>query len=596
MAAVVGRELHRGIRARQRLEDLSQCHRIRSFPVSWSLPDTLLVQAEQAALAVVSALERAVRLAVVELVELVFGVERRGVQRLVPGQPGDLVLHEAVVVAVCRVLAGRQRHGPPEPEVHVHLAGPERVEGPGALAAQPQRAHPYRTHPHICRKIPQELGAAFDRDLDVLDHRLARREVPLPRQRAAQAVAAVQGDQLPVHVRAPVAPRPQPPDHWLLHSEWPRAPEPVGVPAPQVVADGEEVFLVPPDRLVVDLLAGVIAAPRGHVAVRADGEVKLVGRERGPVQEIGLVAAVAALRGDLADGLHAGFGAVEREVAQVHVRPDRLELDGEREAVAERPVGVREAAEQVGVLVVVGGDDNAAVAGEDLHLGDGLVRHAVAQRGGLDAQAGDRAAEGDRLELRYHHRHQLVREGRVAEILVGGHAADAGRPGDRIDAQHVAERGDVEPGRCIRFGVTEPEQVGRVLGQPYRRAWRQRRVGLTQSGDLGLMRAGGRAGIHHRHPFRLRAVTHYGNGRGRTKGQDPYRAGRTSQAVYPPNIGFPLRRDSDLNVRPRSPGRGRRGPVRGHRCRPDHPRLRRSWRPPPPESSVAGPATAAPRR
>ena len=266
--------------------------------------------------------------------------------------------------------------------------------------------------------------------------------------RAGQAVAAVQGDQLPVHVGAPVAARPQPSDQGFLHSEGPRAPEPVGVPAPQVVADGEEVLLVPPDRLVVDLLAGVVAAPRGHVAERADGEVELVGRERGPVEEIRLVAAVAALGGDLADGLHAGFGAVEREVAQVHVRPDRFELDGEGEGVAERPVGVREATEQVGVLVVVGGDDDAAVAGQDLQLGDGLVRHAVAQRGGLDAEAGDRAAEGDRLELGHHQRHQLVRERGVAEVLVGGHAPDAGRPGDGIDAQHVAERGDVKLGRA----------------------------------------------------------------------------------------------------------------------------------------------------
>ena len=61
------------------------------------------------------------------------------------------------------------------------------------------------------------------------------------------------------------------------------------------------------------------------------------------------------------------------------------------------------------MLVIVGGADDAAVAGQDLHLGDGLVRHAVAQRGGLDAEPGDRAAEGYRLELGHHERHQLVR-------------------------------------------------------------------------------------------------------------------------------------------------------------------------------------------
>mgnify|MGYP003693640935 CR=1 FL=1 len=61
MAAVVEAvELHRGFRPRQRLEDPARCHRIRSFPVSRQV-DALLVQAEQPALAVVGALECAVR-------------------------------------------------------------------------------------------------------------------------------------------------------------------------------------------------------------------------------------------------------------------------------------------------------------------------------------------------------------------------------------------------------------------------------------------------------------------------------------------------------------------------------------------------------
>ncbi len=152
------------------------------------------------------------------------------------------------------------------------------------------------------------------------------------------------------------------------------------------------------------------------------------------------------------------------------------------------------------MLVVVGGDDHAAVAGEDLQCGDGLVWHAVAQRGGFDAEASDRAAEGDRLELRHNQRHKLVRERGVAEVLVGGHAPDAGCPGHRIDAQHVAERGDVELGRCARCGIAKPEQVGRALGQPNRRIGRQGRVGLDKPGDLGFVHARGRAGIQHGHP------------------------------------------------------------------------------------------------
>src|SRR5207249_11965842 len=87
-----------------------------------------------------------------------------------------------------------------------------------------------------------------------------------------------------------------------------------------------------------------------------------------------------------------------------------------------------------------------------------------------------------------------------AEVLVGGHAPDAGRPGDRIDAQHVAERGDVKLGRSIRLGVAEPEQVGGALRQPDRRARREGRVGLAKPGYFGLVRAGVRAGIQHVHP------------------------------------------------------------------------------------------------
>src|SRR5712664_2320613 len=124
---------------------------IASVPSCGPIPsaslDAFLIQAEQTVLVVVGALERAVRFAVVKPVELVLRVERRGIQRLVPVQPRHLVLHEAVVVAVGP--ARGQRHGPPEPEVHVHLAGPYGVKRPDPPAAQSQRAHPYRTHSHL---------------------------------------------------------------------------------------------------------------------------------------------------------------------------------------------------------------------------------------------------------------------------------------------------------------------------------------------------------------------------------------------------------------------------------------------------------------
>src|ERR1035438_4153682 len=179
---------------------------------------------------------------------------------------------------------------------------------------------------------------AFDRDLHVLDHRLAGRELPPGHQGVTETMTPVEGDQLAVDVTAPVTTRPQPPDHRLLHTEGARAPEPVGIPPPQVVPDGEKILLVAPDRFVVDLLAGVIAAPRRDVAERPDREVELIGPEGGPVDEIRPVAAKTSLRGDLGHRVQARLRGAEREMAQVHERLNRFQFDREREGVAQGAV------------------------------------------------------------------------------------------------------------------------------------------------------------------------------------------------------------------------------------------------------------------
>src|SRR5690606_9483131 len=89
-------------------------------------PHTLVVQIKQAPARVVFPLDRPVGVAVVEAPELVAAVERGRVERLVTVELVHGVLDEAVVVAV--ELASRQRHHAPEPEVHVQLAGLQRVE------------------------------------------------------------------------------------------------------------------------------------------------------------------------------------------------------------------------------------------------------------------------------------------------------------------------------------------------------------------------------------------------------------------------------------------------------------------------------------
>src|SRR5579875_4129982 len=92
-----------------------------------------VVKGEQPAATVVLGLELVIDRPVVPAAELLLGVEHGGVQRLVPAERADLLFHHAVVIAV--LPARRQRDRAPEAEVHVHLAGPQRVQRPGVLAA-----------------------------------------------------------------------------------------------------------------------------------------------------------------------------------------------------------------------------------------------------------------------------------------------------------------------------------------------------------------------------------------------------------------------------------------------------------------------------
>ncbi|MEJ7718626.1 MAG: hypothetical protein WKF31_11915 [Thermoleophilaceae bacterium] len=102
--------------------------------------------------------------------------------------------------------------------------------------------------------------------------------------------------------------------------------------------------------------------------------------------------------------------------------------------------------EEVAVLVVGAGDHDPSVAGEHLHLEHRLVWQPVAERRGLDPEAGHRAPEGDGLQLRHHERHQPVAQRCVHQVLVGGHPLDVRGAGLRIDGQHAVEPAHVEAG------------------------------------------------------------------------------------------------------------------------------------------------------
>src|SRR5699024_9508129 len=112
----------------------------------------------------------------------------------------------------------------------------------------------------------------------------------------AEVVAVVEPDDLPVRRRPEQLLRPEAPDARVLHTERPRAPEPVGVPAPEVVADREPVALDGPGGAAVLEGAVVDRLLVGHAAVVGDGaglvgappqaEVRLVCGEDDAVQEI----------------------------------------------------------------------------------------------------------------------------------------------------------------------------------------------------------------------------------------------------------------------------------------------------------------------
>ena len=201
---------------------------------------------------------------------------------------------------------------------------------------------------------------------------------------------------------------------------------------------------------------------------------------------------------DRGQGLGQLLGVVEAQVAQRDVAAHRLQRDPQPGGVAQRAEGVGERREQVGVLVVGPGGDHLAGAGEDVELEDGVVRQPAAEARRLDAQPGDRAAEGDGAQLRHDQRDQPVRQRRVDEVLVGAHALHVGGPPRDVDRDHAVEARHVQPG-CAG-GDPRPEQVGRLLGQPHRRARRDRGVRRTQPRDGRLMLG---HPPHRSHPHKL---------------------------------------------------------------------------------------------
>ena len=364
-------------------------------------------------------------------------------------------------------------------------SGPQRVQRPAGIVAQAQRAQPDRLDRHVREEPVEELRASLDRHFDVLHHALARRASLEALEAVADVVPPFEAHELPVRAAASVASRPEATDQRLLRTERGRAPEPVRVPAPQVVVDGQAIVgraVVVLDRAVEDLLAGVVADRSGCRGLHAHAEVALVGAEDDPVEVVDGNPIEAARLDDAVHRLDEVGDRVEPQVGERDEGLHRFEFDAQAHRVAERPVRVGEGAEQVGVLAGRCGD-HLARSGEDVELQHGLVRHPVAERRRLDAEPGDRAAERDGLQLRHDEGRQPVRQRRGDEVLVGAHAGDVGRARLGVHRDDVRQPRRVQPG-----GVgpgAGPEQVRSGLGQSNRGCRGHGPIALQQALDAG---------------------------------------------------------------------------------------------------------------
>ena len=281
-------------------------------------------------------------------------------------------------------------------------------------------------------------------------------------------MAVLQPDDPLIDIRALEPSRPQPSHQRLLHPERPRAPEPVGVPAPQEVAHGEHIGAPLADRAVEDPLSRIVARRFGGIESLLETpqrEVCRVPREDDSVQEVDRLAVPGTRRDDLPDRLGQRLQRVERQVSQPDERRHRLDVDGERHGIPEGAVGVGEGAKEVSVRARRRRGDDLARADEDVHRADRFVRQPVPETARLDPQASHGTAHGDGAQLRHDERHDPGREGGVDDALVGRHPLHRRGPGHRVDVDHPGQRRHIQA-RTHR-GRPRAEQVGRPLGQPH---------------------------------------------------------------------------------------------------------------------------------
>ena len=205
-----------------------------------------------------------------------------------------------------------------------------------------------------------------------------------------------------------------------VRTHVPAAPEPVRVPAPQVIPGRQVIVRSPAKAAPVLLHPRVVAHSRAGRKLLDQGRAgqhEIACAEKDTIEII--TGRIGAFPGDCVE---VPFRIGETLVTQVHERRDRDQADGEPRRVAEAAIGVRKPEKQVGVLSR-GAVQHAAVGRQHVELDDGLVHETEAERARLDAETGGRAADGDALQFRDDRGRQAQRQGSVDEISVRRHAS-----------------------------------------------------------------------------------------------------------------------------------------------------------------------------
>ena len=216
------------------------------------------------------------------------------------------------------------------------------------------RAHPDWQDPDFVEEKAQEFGRVFDRNVYILYHAL-RMPIEQLVDGGRQADPIVPAHDLLIGNRVQPAPPEQQPHRQVLYENVFRAPEPVGIPAPDVVTHTEEVLLALADRAKVHLEPGVIAGVGGVVDAAAERQVHLVCAENRAVDKIGVTPAGLADRGEIL------VSGTVSDMTQFDARFYRHGAGGELEDIAQRAVRIRNAIEQVGVFIIRAAGNHLAV-------------------------------------------------------------------------------------------------------------------------------------------------------------------------------------------------------------------------------------------